>query len=145
MSRRETIQKNRRPLEPLCVSDWGEGLFVRRMGARRKLELEDWKTATEGMSDLEKSLDAIAKLVVFSVVETGGEAAFKPEDLDWLKEEDDAVLMAVFYQALAANKMRTPGKDGKGADDLDDAKKNSAPDPSAASSSSCAEPSTTAA
>lgn len=137
MSRREKIEQQARHREPLCVSEWGVGLFVRRLGARKKLEMEDWAAAgVAELNDREKGLDGLAKFLILCVVEEDGTAAFARADLDWLKDEDEAILVRAFTQAMALNKMRP--------EDLDEQKKSSAVSPSDGSASSSAEPSTTA-
>ena len=135
MSRRKIIEQRARHREPLCTTEWGDGLFIRRLGARKKLELEEWTAKVDGLKENEKALDALTKFVVLCVIEESGDPAFAAEDLDWLKDQDEVVLMAAFNQAMALNRNRP--------EDLEAAKKNSGDSPSAAGASSSAAPSTT--
>lgn len=81
-------------LKEIEVPEWGGSVFLKTLNARELLAYED---ATEKVGP--------SLYLTFSLVDETGKPLFSAKDVAELNEKDGYVLMRLFHESLALNKM----------------------------------------
>jgi hypothetical protein len=125
LSKAEILTADDLRVERVAVAEWGGQVVIRTMtGAQREQFLNYVTPDAEGKRNYKHFNSA---LVCLCAIDETGHPLFTMEDVASLADKHWRALETVAEACLALNALR--------ADDLEEAKKNSSADPSAASSS----------